>query len=98
MAFDFYENKTFLSSIEELMESSLIVYPNPTNGEVFIESSFESKINFIKVYNALGVLQIEINSLTVKSYKLNLEALESGFYFIEVSSSDKSEIIQLFKE
>lgn len=98
MAFDFYENKTFLSSIEESIESSLNVYPNPTNGEVFVETSSDSKINFIKVYNALGVIQIEINSLTGKSYKLNLEGLESGFYFIEVSSSDKSELIQLFKE
>lgn len=63
------------------------VYPNPSNGEVFISTSESKKATTIKVFDASGKQLMNVNNLTTNT-KIDLSPYEKGIYFIQVSSFD----------
>jgi hypothetical protein len=74
-----------LTSTEENLESSLKLYPNPTNGLISIELEGLQKV---MVYNALGqaLLNKEANS---DMLRLNLSGFGNGLYWIKVMAQDE---------
>lgn len=72
------------------------IYPNPTNGTVYINS--ENHINTINIFNISGQLilspPIDVNSS--KTNTLRLDNLSQGVYFIEVISDNISGIYRIF--
>ena len=73
-----------LTSIEENFESSLQLYPNPTNGLITIELEGMQKV---MVYNALGyvLLSKEVNGGFLQ---LDLSWLENGLYWMKAVSQN----------
>lgn len=76
-------------------EKSVSVYPNPSNGMVYITlSGFKGKRTELRVMNVIGnVIHREIltdNETTRKD--LNLSNLASGLYYIKLQTNDYSEI------
>lgn len=67
-----------------LNEKELNIYPNPTNGVIYIESN---NINIeganIKVYSSVN--QIVYNAILTEN-KINLSELQSGYYFIMIET------------
>lgn len=57
--------------------NNIVLFPNPTNDYLNIESSF--RVNQINLYNMLGVL---VKSEQVDTRKINLAGLESGLYLV----------------
>ena len=83
-------NNADLVSAEE-NEVEFFLYPNPTNGIVYINS--HSIIEELNVYDMKGVLVHTRNSLSSKM--LDLSHLENGVYIVEIQSEQNKSIHKL---
>lgn len=73
-----------ITTVEENQKTSLKLYPNPSNGQVFIELEGMQKV---MVCNALG--QILLSKETNADYlQLDLSCFENGLYWLRVMSQD----------
>lgn len=70
-----------VSGIEEIVNSTIDIYPNPANESVTITSSHN--IQKIELMNALGQVVQLYESLAVKTYSFVLPN-ESGTYFVKI--------------
>jgi len=85
-----YEN-TGVLGIEDNHENNIVLYPNPTNGELQINSKQE--IIFVEVYNLVGQKVLETKS------EINLSNLVSGIYFVKIEDENGySQIHKVIKE
>lgn len=81
---------------EVLLESSIGMYPNPSNGTFYIQTSFknEEPIN-IKIYNILGEkVQQTSTKASYSKIPINLSNYPNGPYFVQIGLSDKQNIIK----
>lgn len=76
-------------SIDNIYNSNLSIYPNPTNGQLTINGSSE-ELEQIHIYNILGE-EIPVNSriMEKKDLKviLNLSDLTTGMYYIKTKNA-----------
>jgi hypothetical protein len=77
-----------LSTIDFNKEIGITLFPNPSKGEVSLQSN--SKIESLEVFNVAGkkVFSRNYNNATFKK-KFNLSQLEEGIYFVRVYSKNK---------
>lgn len=74
-------------------DEEIDLYPNPTNGKVYIETT-NFKLNKVKVFNSLGQLLIE----KVQVYnEIDIANLPTGIYCIELWSENKRVQKRIFK-
>ena len=74
-----------LTSTEENLESSLKLYPNPSNGQITIELE---GMQDVMVYNALG--QALLNKETSSDVlQLDLSGFENGLYWVKIISQNR---------
>ncbi len=86
-----YHDSTFVhpyteSSIRDIPlinEKGIIVYPNPTKGDVNITTQGE-KINSYSLYNVNGQLLLKSEKLKTMSEKINLSGFSKGVYIIKI--------------
>lgn len=71
------------TSVEELSQNSLRVYPNPSKGNFNIEHLLEGTVQ-IEIFNMLGgrVYSAESGNSTIS---LSIEGLEEGIYFLRMT-------------
>ena len=80
-----FYNLTSLNN--DLVSDNLLkIYPNPTNGYLFVES--EKNINEVLIYNNLGELVLNDNSLN-KYKSLDLSKLTKGTYYIKLNINNE---------
>lgn len=91
----FMIDSIILSNLEvEGNEKVLVVYPNPTNGELKLSFN-DLNIKKIEIYNSYG--QMVLFEKTVKK-ELSLKHLTSGVYYLKIFSSEKTtKIIKIIK-
>lgn len=77
----------------EFKIGSILVYPNPTQGNLFIDTADLEEIDTVNIYNINGKL---IKSLDYKR-KINLKDLSSGIYFIQVQTLNHKYIKKIIK-
>ncbi|MCX6312556.1 MAG: peptide-N-glycosidase F-related protein [Bacteroidetes bacterium] len=71
----------------------LNVYPNPTDGHVFIDVNLLKRDDgLIEIYDMLGnsVYTHEFKSLTAESVEVDLSSFSSGMYFVKLNTGDQS--------
>lgn len=68
-------------SLEEVEESPIKIYPNPTEDFIFVQST--SSINTVEIYNILGQSMIK-KVINTKQGKIDISTLASGSYFIKL--------------
>lgn len=75
----------FAASIEgfELAEPQIILYPNPANQSVWIESS--EVMNEIWIYSSNGKLVQFMNDNSVKT-NISVDGYENGIYFVKIKT------------
>jgi hypothetical protein len=84
------------TGINENNSSSLVISPNPTNGDF--------SLNGLELYNNIkSILVSDVNGKLVKELdpsasKFNLETVKSGVYFLTITAGDKQEVIKIIKE
>jgi aminopeptidase N len=76
-------NSVLLSTDEFVLDKKILIYPNPTLGEITIEKPNGIDIKSIKIYNTLGQLLLEQNW----SSTINVSSLASGLLFLQLETS-----------
>ncbi len=80
--------------IGEFEESNIVLYPNPTENNFTIEAV--SRIKKIEVLNVLGQTIITKSGASNKE-EISISGLQTGNYFVKVTSEEGSETIRLLK-
>ena len=87
--------KNVLNITNQTSTPKFNLYPNPTNGSVFIESSLTSSSVFILM---------DVNGKVIKqdsfvgNVKVSLEELNAGVYFIKINTADNSVNYKVIKQ
>ena len=74
---------------------SLVVYPNPANELVTIESPV-SMLERISVYSITGILLLD-KEVSANTTTIDVSSFASGTYFVKATSKDASSVIQVLK-
>ena len=74
--------------------SSLVVYPNPLDNQLFIRNSEPIKVVTIFAITGQKLLHIAPNNTSVK---INTDRLQSGVYFAHIEASGYKKVIRLIK-
>jgi len=83
-----YENLTILG-VEESQIDPIKIYPNPTDGLLYIDANTKSVIG-ATVFDILGKKVLQLNG---KIQQVDISTLESGMYFLRIVT-DRGEIVQ----
>src|SRR5690606_29721589 len=85
----FTKTETITVGISEVkaLSNSIKAYPNPTSDVVILKSS-HSTMKGIVVYNNLGSVVLEQNSLSSREVSLNLNGLAAGLYQVVINTED----------
>lgn len=75
--------------------ANVTLYPNPTTGRISIVSS--KSVNLIKVYDSTGKRVLTFNTQEEQNITVDLSALESGIYIIEVQGDNYRKVEKLLK-
>ncbi|MBP7808805.1 MAG: immune inhibitor A [Bacteroidia bacterium] len=81
---------TLTTNVSEInIENNVLIFPNPSNGQITLKNSSET-IYTVKLFNELGQEVIKTDKLEANESgkTLQLEHLQSGIYFIELSTSE----------
>ena len=81
-------------SIEELT-SSLLLYPNPVNDRLYIETEVE--VEEVVVYDVYGRRQ-ELSAISCQSSAFDVSNLKSGVYFVKVVTSEGETVKRFVKK
>jgi len=71
-----------ITSVDEIAESEINIYPNPTTGQLNIET--ERRFSEIKVFDVAGNLLLDRSF----SNEIDLEGIVSGIYLLELQDKD----------
>ncbi len=74
---------------------SLMVYPNPANAMVTIESPL-STLEGVSVYSITGVLLLD-KEVSANTTTIDISGFASGTYFVKATSKNASSVIQVLK-
>lgn len=81
-----------LSGLTEIITTNNLVYPNPTEGMIWIETT-ENTIQNISVYNYLGEVVKSIRSYS-SNQAVDLSSLQNGIYLLEMKNTNNQSIVQ----
>lgn len=86
----------FLGTNNYMEEFPCIIYPNPTTGMVYIQSS--QNIDRVKILDVSGKVIMDKNNIGYESFQYNLSQLTKGMYLVEVTSHTKIIARKIIKE
>lgn len=81
--------------VDELEQTAISVYPNPTSGKLNIKAS--SPIESVELYDLLGRKVMGAAPLT-ENTELNITSLKAGMYVAVISSEGKRTVRKIIKE
>lgn len=81
-------------SIQEELENSFKVFPNPASDRLMIES-LSTPIDRVELYDMRGIRLLLVTDYTAE---LDLTAWPSGMYLLKIFSEEKSTIKRIIKE
>lgn len=84
-----------LSNSIPVFDDSVTVYPNPTTGNVNINSNFN--IKSIELYDIQGRI-LETSFENSNTIKFDISEKQNGIYFLKVNTENGSKIVKIIKE
>ncbi len=77
-------------------KATILVIPNPAKSQITLSSNFH--FHYLTILNILGniIISQEVNGISKLS--INLDNLNSGMYFLQISDGNKSTIQKFIKE
>ncbi len=76
----------FTIGIEEKVKEQLILYPNPTDGEITL-ANYTGGVESLKLVDALGKLVFfHVVNVSSSSVTINIEHLPTGMYFLKITT------------
>ena len=88
-------NLLYTEGIGEQNSSKTIIYPNPVNNKLTIES--QEALGTVEIYNLMGGLVYSQKDCSNK-VETNTSDLQSGIYFIRLTNDKVSETRKFVKE
>lgn len=93
---DNYRTNDELLSIDDKSLSNISVYPNPVKDNIKIDTILT--IDDVTIVNLVGQKVLQFKSEHIVDNSVNLSALSTGLYFMNISSEGKSQSIKIIKE
>ena len=90
-----FEIQFGFAGLEETINESVAIYPNPTSGDVMI--SWEEDVQFIEIKDSKGKLLNKINVENLNETLVDLSSYSNGVYFIHVNSTDGHSVYNIVK-
>ena len=83
---------------ESFFESSLYVYPNPSNG-IFTLVSGSNKIEEIEVFDVTGkvIMSKEEFDLSTNQISIDIASASQGIYFLKITANNQSIVKRIIK-
>lgn len=88
---------TSTETIRSKQENTLTVFPNPTTGQIQIQSLVE-EMESILIYNLTGTLLYQQENINALNTKLDLERLPTGIYIANVISKKGMQTVRIIKK
>ncbi|MBB77367.1 MAG: hypothetical protein CL844_00005, partial [Crocinitomicaceae bacterium] len=87
-------------NISETTYDNLSIFPNPTNGSIFIKNGDYKESFNVQLMDINGKIIISKNNLIkgTETTEVNLKTLESGVYLVKVYNENSSKIFRIIKE
>ena len=88
-----YNNPSVLAllSLNEVTQSAINFWPNPTEGKMHLEGINSNQIN-VAVYDVSGRVVLSLNSQKENdNHTLNLSTLNEGLYFVKIESNEQDD-------
>lgn len=82
--------------VEDIVFKNMVIYPNPTTGEVNINNVLVEKVN---VYNNVGQLvKTSSNKESTNNTSLQLNNLPTGTYYLHIDAENAHTVKQIIKQ
>ena len=75
-------------------KTNFSIYPNPANDKIFIQNNDDSSVENIIVFDISGKKILEQNN---NFTSINIQNLETGIYFLQIKSDNKTSQIKFIK-
>ncbi len=82
-------NQNSASVSESLIESSIIIYPNPFSSNATLLTDKAFKDATLSIFNSAGQHVKQINNINGQTITLNRDNLPNGLYFIQLTQNNK---------
>lgn len=93
---DYKSLEFFKDSLSKTENASIIIYPNPSNGNFKIASINNEQITGISIFDLLGRnVYSKIDEISNDEVEINLSFLQQGNYFVTVSTLNNKYIEEL---
>jgi hypothetical protein len=92
---DFVAHLEYTEGVDEQNGSTTLIYPNPVNDKLTIEA--QEAIGNLEIYNLMGTLVYSQTNCADK-VEINTSSLQSGIYFIRLTTDKVSETRRFVKE
>jgi len=90
-----FEIQFGFAEIEEVVNESVSIYPNPTSGDLNI--TWEENVEFIEITDATGKILERIDVANFKEAHVDLATYGNGIYFIHVNSDEGRTVYNILK-
>ncbi len=85
------------NNVIDIEDEKFLIYPNPVESILQIQSNGDTRIDGVKVINSIGK-EVQVLDLKDQSfYNLNLSTLEKGVYWVEIRSGNYSVVKKIIK-
>jgi hypothetical protein len=78
-------------------DGNVKLYPNPTDGIIFIEMLDDESSHLITITNSIGIELIKLETIS-KTEMINIETFASGTYMVNIQSTSSNNTISLVKQ
>ena len=93
--------QSFITSTETAPEpqknNTIVVFPNPTNGDLFFKGLQENTTYYITVYDAAGKELLKNLDLSVGKPSLALDHLITGLYYVKIQDGSQLQYSKFLK-
>jgi len=85
-----------LSVEENTLSNSVSFFPNPTNDNIEISNDKQLDLN-VSIFNIIGKQVLNVNNVSLRKQTLNLSALKSGVYLVQIEAQGNTITKKLVK-
>ena len=95
---ELYFHVIYATGVGELLtEKEMIVYPNPTTGQITL-TNLPKETSKIAVYNVLGELLLNQELNESNKAFIHIDDLPNGVYFLQVSNGENAMAVKVIKQ
>ena len=77
-------------------QGNVKVYPNPTDGVIFVEINDEDDLHTLIITDGVGVQVYNLETKS-KTARIDISSLAAGAYYLSVTSTSTNDVITIIK-